>query len=89
MEVKHEGGHYFKIKYEWINVQGDVIDFSKHETGFFRDWTLIKIEGEEPKPPEQEAVGGKGAPAKKPPAQAKPDPKKGGALEEITDNRPR
>lgn len=37
------------------------------------------------------AAGGKGAPAsKKPPAPAaKADPKKGGALEEITDNRPR
>lgn len=31
----------------------------------------------------------KGAPAKKPPPVAKADPKKGGALEEITDNRPR
>lgn len=65
----------------------------KHDTGFFRDWTLIKIEGEEPKQPEPEVVpaGGKagaGA-AKKPAAAAKPDPKKGGALEEITDNRPR
>lgn len=34
-------------------------------------------------------AGGKGAPAKKAPAPAKADPKKGGSLEEITDNRPR
>ena len=51
---------------------------------------MIRIEGEEPKPPEPEVVLGKGgAPAKKPAAPAKPDPKKGGVLEEITDNRPR
>lgn len=92
-ETKQEGGHYFKIKYDWINVSGETIDYQRHDTGFFRDWTLIKIEGEEPKPVEQESPqkgGGPGGPAaKKAPAPAKPDPKKAGALEEITDNRPR
>ena len=91
MEAKQEGGHYFKVKYEWISIQGpDQIDFQKIDSGFFRDWQLIKIEGEEPKPVEEVPV--KGAPAKKPApggGGAKPDPKKGGALEEITDNRPR
>lgn len=89
IEAKQEGGHYFKVKYEWISIQGpDQIDFQKIDTGYFRDWTLIKIEGEEPKPVED--VPQKGAPAKKPAAAAsKPDPKKGGVLEEITDNRPR
>jgi hypothetical protein len=48
---------------------------------------LIKIEGEEQKPPEPEPV--KGAPVKKGAPPAKSDPKKGGTLEEITDNRPR
>ena len=52
MEVKHEAGHYIKVKYDWITVQGEQIDFIKNETGFFRDWNLIKIEGEEPKPVE-------------------------------------
>ena len=87
-DAKHEGGHYFKLKFDWLQPTQDRIDLQLFDTGFFRDWTLVQIEGEEPKPPEVEAPV-KGAPAKKPPAAAKPDPKKGGALEEITDNRPR
>lgn len=93
MDAKHEGGHYFKVKYEWIALNGDQIELSKNDSGFLKDWTLIQIEGEEPKPPESAApVDPKAAAAKKAPAPAaKPDPKKGGAagLEEITDNRPR
>jgi hypothetical protein len=95
MEAKHEGGHYFKIKYEWLSVSGDQIELAKNDSGFLKDWTLLQIEGEEPKPAETAApVDPKaaGAAAKKaPPPAAKPDPKKGGgaALEEITDNRPR
>lgn len=59
-----------------------------------KDWTLVQIEGEEPKPAEPVGVIDPKAPAAKkaPAAPAKPDPKKGGpsgALEEITDNRPR
>lgn len=53
---------------------------------------MIQIEGEEVKPAEAvTAVDPKLAAAAKkpPPAQAKPDPKKAGALDEITDNRPR
>ncbi len=87
--MKQEAGHYFKLRFDWISAQGDQIDFPKHETGFFRDWTLIKIEGEEPKPVEPEMPQKGGAAAGKKPPPAKPDPKKGGALEEITDNRPR
>ena len=93
MEAKHEGGHYLKVKYEWLAVNGEAIELQKHDSGFFRDWTLLQIEGEEPKPAEPVApVDPKAAAAKKAPAPAKPDPKKGGApgaLEEITDNRPR
>lgn len=92
MEAKHEGGHYFKVKYEWIAVTGESIEMQKLDSGFFKDWNLLQIEGEEPKPLEPVAVDPKAAAgAKKPPAPAaKPDPKKGGAaLEEITDNRPR
>lgn len=55
------------------------------DTGFFKDWNLIQIEGEEPQPAEEVVVDPK---AKKKP-EKKADPKKGGALEEITDNRPR
>lgn len=56
-----------------------------------KDWTLLQIEGEEPKPPEPVVTDPKAAAKKPPAAPAKPDPKKGGgaALEEITDNRPR
>lgn len=89
MEAKHEGGHYFKIKYEWLNSES----IEKHDSGYLKDWTLLQIEGEEPKPAESAApIDPKAAAAKKaPPPAAKPDPKKGGttALEEITDNRPR
>jgi len=61
------------------------------DTGFLRDWNLIQIEGEEPVQQEaDQPVDNKGkqaAPAKKaaPPKQGAPK----GALEEITDNRPR
>lgn len=41
MEAKHEGGHYLKVKYEWLQVNGDVIEMQKYDSGFFRDWTLI------------------------------------------------
>lgn len=93
MEAKHEGGHYFKVKYEWFNQDTTQADLVKNDSGFLKDWTLLQIEGEEPKPAESAAlVDPKAAAAKKAPAPAaKPDPKKGGgtALEEITDNRPR
>ncbi len=93
MEAKHEGGHYLKVKYEWLALNGEAIELQKLDSGFFRDWNLIQIEGEEPKPAEPVAAVDPKAAAKKPAAApGKPDPKKGGApgaLEEITDNRPR
>jgi hypothetical protein len=49
MEAKHEGGHYFKVKYEWIAVTGETIELQKLDSGFFKEWTLLQIEGEEPK----------------------------------------
>ena len=52
METKHEGGHYLKVKYDWINVAGENITYQTYDTGFFKDLNLIKIEGEEPKPVE-------------------------------------
>ena len=92
MEAKHEGGHYLKIKYDWLANDPNDATLQKIDSGFFRDWTVLQIEGEEPKPAEPvAAVDPKAAAAKKAPAPAgKADPKKaGGALEEITDNRPR
>ena len=53
-----------------------------------KDWTLIRIEGEEPVEAVQEDTKDKGKGAKAPAAKGGA---KGGAttLEEITDNRPR
>lgn len=91
MELMHEGGHYMKIKYNWIQVQNDAIDFPVTDTGFLKDWNLIQIEGEEPIQQEaDQQVDNKGkqaAPSKKAPPPKQGAPK--GALEEITDNRPR
>ena len=91
MEAKHEGGHYLKIKYDWLSNDPNDVNLQQIDSGFFRDWTVLQIEGEEPKPAEPVAPVDPKAAAKKPPAPAgKADPKKpGGALEEITDNRPR
>ena len=54
-----------------------------------KEWTLVQIEGEEPVPqtPPEEEKGAKGG--KKPPPAKGGDKKAAGALEEITDNRPR
>ena len=88
MELNHEGGHYLKIKYDWISVvpaePKPEITFPVIDTGFLKDWNLVQIQGEEPVP--EEVVDPK---AKAPPK--KPDPKKNAAsrLEEITDNRAR
>lgn len=90
MEVNHEAGHYLKVKYDWINVaqgaEAKEITFPEIDTGYFRDWNLVQIEGEEPVSQEELDPKAKAAAAKKPP------PAKGGntsKLEEITDNRPR
>ena len=41
MEAKHEGGHYLKVKYEWLALNGEAIELQKLDSGFFRDWNLI------------------------------------------------
>lgn len=95
LDAKHEGGHYFKVKFDWFEAKPQtsdgnpqVIDKHTHDTGFLKDWSLIQIEGEEP----VEAV----VEDPKAAAKGKAPPPKGGAkggataaLEEITDNRPR
>ena len=47
MNVKQEGGHYLKVKYNWFNVgpateDGAPVKITKEEleTGFMKDWTL-------------------------------------------------
>jgi len=59
--------------------------------GFLKEWTLIRIEGEEPVEQVQAETiapvkGGKAPPPKGAPGKAAAAT---GALEEITDNRPR
>ena len=91
MEAQHEAGHYIKVKYDWISVsQGDgqsQITFPQIDTGFFRDWNLLQIEGEEPIPQgEIQIVEPKAKPAsfsKKPTGKQQAASK----LEEIIDNR--
>ena len=80
-----------KVKYDWINVangaDGQEITFPVIDTGFFRDWNLVQIEGEEPVSP-AEVVD----PKAKSIGKKAPAPTKGGTasrLEEITDNRAR
>ena len=50
-EVKHEAGHYLKLKFDWMKIEqaeGTQITFPVTDTGHFKDWTLVQIEGEEP-----------------------------------------
>ena len=49
MELKHEAGHYIKVKYDWISVDAatNEISFPQCDAGFLKDWTLVQIEGEE------------------------------------------
>lgn len=92
-EVKHEVGHYLKVKFDWISVDPTTqeISFPQIDTGFLKEWTLLQIEGEDPIEQEESQPDisltkpGSKAPPKK------PDPKKGAktaALEEITETRP-
>ena len=91
MDLKHEAGHYHKIKYDWIAIDKDEeVSFPVTDTGMLKDWNLVQIDGEEAVAVEEvdkeKPDGGKKAPPKK-----AADPKKGptGKLEDITDNRPR
>lgn len=88
-EAYHEGGHYLKIKWKWINPDTLVLEESASE--MFKDWNLIWKEGEELPPAIAEVsvpATGKSAPKKAEEKKKAPPPKKG-ALEVITDNNPR
>jgi hypothetical protein len=89
-EAYHEGGHYMKIKRTWINP--DTLSSEEAISEMFKDWTLIRKEGEELPPPVAEVApaGGKGAPpAKKPDDKKKaPPPGKKGGIEVVADNNP-
>lgn len=46
-EVKHEVGHYLKVKFDWIHIDPATseINFPQIDTGFLKEWTLLQIEG--------------------------------------------
>lgn len=82
-----------KIKYDWMDIKPDgTVSNNDYDTGFFKEWTLIQIEGEEAVKQEEEApvvdAKGKAAAAKKP-APGKPAAGGKVVMEEMTDNRPR
>ena len=73
MQVKHEAGHYLRIKYDFLEAMPDgSVSTMELDTNFFKEWTLLQVEGEEPiaeKEPEEEvkkgaAKGKKEAPKK-------------------------
>ena len=82
-ELKHEGGHNLKVKYDWFRPEpgsADKLAFYEVDSGFLKEWTLIQIEGEDPQPVEVVVLD--------PKAKAKAPPKKA-VVEEVIDNRPR
>ena len=92
-ELQHEAGHYLKLKYDWISVaagaDGKEISFPVIDTGFFKDWNLVQIEGEEPVQQEEADPAKAKAAAGKKPAAAPQKGAAGSKLEEISDNRAR
>ena len=41
-EVKHEGGHYVRVKYDWMQVgQDGSVSQMDLDSGFFKEWNLI------------------------------------------------
>ena len=84
IELKHEAGHNFRLKYEWLHQEAAAeYEMREHETVAFKEWQLLQIEGDSPVPDEEPAVEAVAAKGKKP---AKPSNKK---EEEIVDDRPR
>ena len=74
-EIKHEGGHYLKVKYDWIKIE-EKPTFTINETVFLKDWNVLSIEGEEKLlDAEEQKASGKTI-AKKPEVK-KPAPGKG------------
>jgi hypothetical protein len=85
-DVKHEAGHYLKLRYDWISATADGYEISNNETAPFKEWTLLQIEGEEPAPIQQEPVVD---PKTASPAKKGAAPPKKVVVEEVIDNRPR
>lgn len=48
LDAKHEGGHYFKVKFDWFTPgpttsdgTAQQIDKNENDSGFLKDWNLI------------------------------------------------
>ena len=42
IEVKHESGHYMKVKYDWMQVAADgTVSQIELTTDFLKEWTLV------------------------------------------------
>lgn len=48
-EAYHEGGHYIKIKRKWLNPE--TLQQEEAVSEMFKDWTLLRKDGEELPPP--------------------------------------
>lgn len=83
MDLKHEGGHNLKIKYEWLQLQNEDFEMTEIDTGMLKEWTLLQIEGEEPV--KEEVIDPRASPMKK----VAPKTSVKNVVEEIIDNRPR
>lgn len=81
--MKHESGHNLKIRYDWISLTGEDFEMRDIETGLFKDWNVLLIEGEEATP--VEVIDPKASAVKK--VAVKPSSKN--AVEEVLDDRPR
>ena len=77
LEAFHEGGHYIKVKFDWISLDNEnKATFPVHDAGYFKEWTTVQIEGEERIEVQQsqedlQPTGKKGAPPAKKAAPAK------------------
>jgi hypothetical protein len=42
MEALHEAGHYYRVRYDWMNVAPDgTVSTIDLDTGFFKEWNLL------------------------------------------------
>lgn len=55
-DLKHEGGHNLKVKYDWFRPEAEKLAFYEVDSGFLKEWTLLQVEGEDPQPVEVVAV---------------------------------
>lgn len=81
-ELKHEKGHFIKLKYNWLNAA--TLEMEEIETDYLKDWEVTHREGEEEEQEEEDPKDAKKKDDKKKPAK---DNKKT-TMEEIDDPVP-